>query len=352
MGAKKEPCRMSEITRVQLEPPYLILIGDVSDPTYAKTGFGIVHWRPGLVAGQLRFAGCEIDLGVPDMTIPEAVDAGVKSLVIGVAPIGGVVPDDWWVSIEEAARAGLDIICGLHFKLTDFPKVASAAEASGARLIDVRTPPQKLPVGTGIKRSGKRVLMVGTDCAIGKKYTALALDKAMRDAGINSTFRATGQTGIMLAGEGIPIDAVVADFISGAAEAISPDNDENHWDVIEGQGSLFHPGYSGVSLGLLHGSQPDAFVLCHDATRTHVSGWEHYALPSIRDGIDQHVLLGRRTNPDIRCIGISINTSKLPAVGRTVYLAELRAETGLPCVDPMIDGCGEIAGYIKQLYAE
>ena len=280
---------MTELTRVQLEPPYLILIGDVADPTYAKTGFGIVHWRPDLVAGQLRFAGCEIDLGVPDMTIPEAVKSGVKSLVIGVAPIGGVVPDDWWELIEDAARAGLDIVCGLHFKLADFPKVASAAEVSGARLIDVRTPPQKLPVGTGIKRTGKRVLMVGTDCAIGKKYTALALDRAMRDAGINSTFRATGQTGIMLAGEGIPIDAVVADFVSGAAELISPDNDRNHWDVIEGQGSLFHPGYSGVALGLLHGSQPDAFVICHDATRTVVSGWEHYTLPSIREAIDQHV---------------------------------------------------------------
>ena len=342
---------MTEITRVQLQAPYLILIGDVADPTYAKTGFGIVHWRPDLVAGQLRFADCEIDLGVPDMTIPEAVKSGVKSLVIGVAPIGGVVPDNWWASIEEAAGAGLDIVCGLHFKLSDFPNVVSAAEASGARLIDVRTPPNKLPVGTGIKRTGKRVLMVGTDCAIGKKYTALALDKAMRDIGINSTFRATGQTGIMLAGEGIPIDAVVADFIAGAAEAISPGNDENHWDVIEGQGSLFHPGYSGVSLGLLHGSQPDAFVLCHDATRTHVSGWEHYALPSITDAIDQHVLLGSRTNPNIHCAGISINTSKLTAADRKAFLAGIRTETGLPCVDPIIDGCGEIADYIKQLYA-
>lgn len=343
---------MTEIPRVQLNTPYLILIGDVNDPTYAKTGFGIVQWQPDLVAGQLRFVGCEVDLGVPDMTVSEAINAGVKSLVIGVAPIGGVVPDGWWASIEEAARAGLDIVCGLHFKLADFPKVVAAAETSGARLVDVRTPPQKLPVGTGIKRSGKRVLMVGTDCAIGKKYTALALDRAMRDAGINSTFRATGQTGIILAGEGIPIDAVVADFISGAAEAISPNNHENHWDVIEGQGSLFHPGYSGVSLGLLHGSQPDAFVLCHDATRTHVSGWESYTLPSIQDAIDQHVSLGSRTNPDIRCAGISVNTSKLPAADRLDYLAEMRAKTGLPCVDPMIDGCSEIADYIKQLYAE
>ena len=343
---------MTKLTTVHLNAPYLILIGDLEDATYAKTGFGIVHWRPDLVAGQLRFEGCEVDMGVPDLSVAEAKDAGVKSLLIGVAPVGGVVPDSWWASIEEAARAGMDIICGLHFKLADFPRLVAAAETSGARLIDVRNPPTNLPVGTGEKRSGKRVLMVGTDCAIGKKYSALALDKSMQEAGIYSTFRATGQTGIMLAGEGIPIDAVVADFISGAAEMISPDNDENHWDVIEGQGSLFHPGYSGVSLGLLHGSQPDAFVLCHDATRTVISGWEHYALPTIEDCIDQHVLLGSRTNPDIQCVGISVNTSALPADERLDYLTNLSEETGLPCIDPLIDGCGAIVDHIKQLYPE
>jgi len=343
---------MTELTTVQLEAPYLILIGDITDSTYAKTGLGIVHWRPDLVAGQLRFPGCEVDMGVPDLSVSEAVDVGVKSLVIGVAPVGGEVPDSWWASIEEAARAGLDIVCGLHFKLADFPTVAAAAEASGARLIDVRNPPAHLPVGNGIKRSGKRVLMVGTDCAIGKKYSALALDQSMREAGMNSTFRATGQTGIMLAGEGLPIDAVVADFISGAAELISPNNDDDHWDVIEGQGSLFHPGYSGVSLGLLHGSQPDAFVLCHDATRKTISGWDHYPLPTIKDCIEQHITMGSRTNPDIRCVGISVNTSTLPLEEREKYLADLSAETGLPCIDPLIEGCGAIVDYIKEQFED
>ena len=341
---------MTKLTTVQLKAPYLILIGDITDADYAKTGLGIVQWQPDLVAGQLRFAGCEVELGVPDMSVAEAVKAGVRSLIIGVAPIGGEVPHSWWASIEQAARAGLDIVCGLHIKLADFPAVVAAARASGARLIDVRSPPANLPVGTGKKRSGKRVLMVGTDCAIGKKYSALALDQAMREAGMNSTFRATGQTGIMLAGEGLPIDAVVADFISGAAEVISPDNDDDHWDVIEGQGSLFHPGYSGVSLGLLHGSQPDGFVLCHDAMRKVLSGWEHLDLPSIRDCIDQHVMMGQRTNPAIRCVGISVNTSKLPPQERADYLAGLSEETGLPCVDPLIDGCGAIVEYIKQTF--
>ena len=339
---------MTGLTTVQLNPPYLILIGEEDDSTYAKTGLGIVQWRPELVAGQLRFPGCTVDMGVPDLTVAEAAQIGVGSLVIGVAPIGGVIPDSWWQVIEDAACAGLDIVCGLHVKLADNPAIIAAAEESGARLIDVRVPPADLPVGTGIKRSGKRLLMVGSDCAIGKKYSALALDQAMREAGMKSTFRATGQTGIMIAGEGIPIDAVVADFISGAAELISPENDPDHWDVIEGQGSLFHPGYSGVSLGLLHGSQPDAFVVCHDATRTTVSGWDHYALPSISECIEMHVIMGRRTSPDIRCVGVSVNTSALPAEQRERYLADLAAETGLPCVDPLIDGCGAIVDYIAE----
>jgi len=340
---------LTELIRVQLKAPYLILIGQEDDATYAKTGLGIVQWRPERVAGQLRFPGCTVDLGVPDLSIQEAAEAGVGSLIIGVAPVGGTIPDSWWKIIEDAASAGLDVVSGLHLKLSDNPAIVAAASMSGANLTDIRVPPANLPVGTGIKRSGKRVLMVGTDCAIGKKYSALALNQAMQNAGMKSTFRATGQTGIMIAGEGIPIDAVVADFISGAAELISPENEPDHWDVIEGQGSLFHPGYSGVSLGLLHGSQPDAFVVCHDATRNTVSGWEHYSLPSISECIEQHILMGQRTNPDIRCVGISINTSALAGEERQEYLANLSAKTGLPCVDPLIDGCGTIVNHIKNL---
>lgn len=343
---------MTDLTTIQLREPYLILIGEEDDVTYAKTGLGIVQWQPEKVAGQLRFPGCNVDLGVPDMSVCEARKASVGSLVIGVAPVGGTIPDVWWQVIEDAACAGLDVVSGLHLKLTDNPAVVAAAAKSGARLIDIRVPPANLPVGTGIKRSGKRVLIVGTDCAIGKKYSALALNQAMQDAGMNSTFRATGQTGIMIAGEGIPIDAVVADFISGAAELLSPDNEPDHWDVIEGQGSLFHPGYSGVSLGLLHGSQPDAFVVCHDATRKTVSGWDHYPLPSISECIEQHMLLGQRTNPAIHCVGISVNTSALAGEEREKYLADLSAQTGLPCVDPLIDGSGAIVNYIKKHFQE
>ncbi|MEC8984851.1 MAG: DUF1611 domain-containing protein [Candidatus Neomarinimicrobiota bacterium] len=335
---------------MRLKAPYLIFFGEEEDLAYAKTGQGIVHWRPELVAGQLRFPGSQVDMGVPDMTVDEAVSQGVRSLIIGVAPIGGIIPDNWWDVIADAASKGLDIVNGLHLKLKDNPKVVEAASQSNSRLIDIRVPPKNLPVGTGMKRLGKRLLTVGTDCAVGKKYTALALDKSMREAGMNSTFRATGQTGIIIVGAGIPIDAIKADFISGAAEILSPDNTEDHWDVIEGQGTLFHPGYSGVSLGLLHGSQPDAFVVCHDATRKVMSGWEHYQIPSIGECIDMYNQLGQRTNPDISCVGISINTSGLHKDKRQKYLDNLEKETGFPCIDPLMDGCGIIVDNLNEIF--
>jgi len=219
-------------------------------------------------------------------------------------------------------------------------------------LIDIRVPPKNLPVGSGIKRSGMRILTVGTDCAIGKKYAALSLHAAFRSAGLKSTYRATGQTGIMIAGEGLPIDAVVADFISGAAEVLSPDNDPDHWDIIEGQGSLFHPAYSGVSLGLLHGSQPDGFVVCHDATRTEIAGWEHYSLPTIEECIVLHEQAARRTNSNAHCVGICVNTSGLSEEGRTPYLEELRDRHSVPAVDPLIDGCDELVTHIRATLTE
>ena len=338
---------MVEIVSIALEKPYLILIGDEVDVTNAKTGIGIAHWRPDDVAGQLRFSDDAVDLGIPDLNIDDAVKQGVASLVIGVAPIGGSVPDEWWEVMRQAAAAGLNVIGGLHTRLNDNPELREAATKSGARLIDVRVPPKNLPVGNGVKRSGMRILTIGTDCAVGKKYAALSLHAAFQSAGLKSTYRATGQTGIIIAGEGMPIDAVVADFVSGAAEVLSPDNDADHWDIIEGQGSLFHPAYSGVSLGLLHGSQPDGFVVCHDATRKEISGWEHYPLPTIEECIVLHEQAARRTNPNTRCVGICVNTSGLDTDRREPYLEELHQRHNVPAVDPLIDGCDELVTYIR-----
>lgn len=341
---------MSVLNKARIKAPYLILLGDIPDASYAKTGMGLAHWRRALVKGQLRFPGCPVDLGVPDLTIAEAAEMGVKSIVIGVAPAGGEMPSTWWQTLIEAAAKGLDVVSGLHSSLTESSELVATAKETGASLIDIRTPPANLPVGNHLKRTGKRILMVGTDCAVGKKYSALSLEKDMKAAGMAATFRATGQTGIMIAGEGIPIDAVVADFISGAASMISPDNHPDHWDVIEGQGSLFHPGFSGVSLGLLHGSQPDAIVLCHDASRT--VSMEGHSLPSLQDCIDLHLAQGRLVNPDLRCVGVCVNTSGLPSEQRETYKNGLAKALDLPVVDPLIDGCLPIIDRIQTEFAE
>lgn len=338
------------LTNIQLKAPYLIFLGDVDHFVFAKTGAGIVQWRPELVKGQFRFEGNDLSLGVPDMTIQEAAKAGVKSLVIGVAPIGGQIQDHWLQVFEEALTLGIDVVNGLHHRLENFPSLAAAAKTSDAQLINVRTPAPKLPVGTGKRRIGKRLLMVGTDCAVGKKYTALAMTQALQAQGIEATFRATGQTGIMIAGSGIPIDAVLADFVSGAAEALSPDNHANHWDVIEGQGSILHPGYAAVSLGLLHGSQPDAFIVCHEPTRVTMEGFPTAMMPSITQCIEYTLLNGKLTNPNIQCIGVSVNTSRLPETEQLPYLSRLSQELNLPCVDPILTGCDVLVTQLMSIY--
>ncbi|MEZ5758922.1 MAG: DUF1611 domain-containing protein [Emcibacteraceae bacterium] len=331
---------------IEIKAPYLIFLGEETRKTYAKTGSGIVDWRPELCKGQLNLIENGLDLGLPRLSVEEAAAAGIKSLVIGTASVGGGIPDQWLETFENALLAGLDIVGGVHKKLNDVPRLVEAAKKSGSKLIDVRVPPANIPVGKGRKRTGKRVLMVGTDCAVGKKYTALAMERDMREKGINADFRASGQTGIMIAGRGIPIDAVVCDFLAGAAELLSPDNDADHWDVIEGQGGIFHPGYSPVSMGLLIGSQPDAFVVCHEAGRTAIEEWDNFPLPTIEQVIERTISLGSLTNPNIKCVGVSINTSGLSESERQDYLNDLSSRLGLPCVDPLIMGTGAIIDHM------
>jgi len=341
-----------EITRISLEPPYLIYLGDVPDLHHAKTGAGVAYWRPENCIGQMRLPDCPVDLDLPEMTVQEAKDAGVKTIIVGVAPKGGQIPENWVPHLAELAGAGFDIAAGLHTKLSDTADLVTAANESGARLIDVRMPPPNLPVADGRPRTGKRILTVGTDCAVGKKYSALALHRELDRRGIKATFRATGQTGIMIAGEGLPIDSVVADFISGAAEVLSPDNDDDHWDVIEGQGSLLNPSYAGVSLGLLHGSQPDAIILCHDVQRVETEGvGGDYPIPELDEVIDDTLRMARRTNAKCFCAGVSVNTSSLSDFERDNYLSKLQSELGLPCVDPLAIGMSPIANFLLKYAA-
>lgn len=338
-----------QITKISLDAPYLIYLGDVPDTHHAKTGAGIAYWRPEHCAGQMRLPECPVDLGLPEMSVQDATDAGVNTVIIGVAPKGGQIPENWIPQLLELAGAGFDIAAGLHTKLSDLKDLVAAAKDSGARLVDVRVPPPGLPVGDGRLRSGKRVLTVGTDCAVGKKYSALALHRELVRREIKATFRATGQTGIMIAGEGLPIDSVVADFISGAAEVLSPDNDADHWDVIEGQGSLLNPSYAGVSLGLLHGSQPDAIVLCHDAERVSIDGTGgDYPIPELDEVIDDTLRLARRMRKQCFCAGVSVNTSSMNDFDRDNYLSGLQNKLGLPCVDAVATGMSPIANFLLK----
>ena len=323
---------------LSLPQPYLLFLGDITEAGYAKTAFGLADWAAERCVGEMAIPGCTVSAGLPLLSPADARAAGARALVIGVANQGGIIADSWIAPLVEAMEAGLDIVSGLHVRLTSVPALAEAARRTGRRLIDVRTPPPDIPVGNGRKRSGKRLLTVGTDCALGKKYTALALHRALLARGLDADFRATGQTGIMIAGGGMPMDAVVSDFEAGAAEMLSPDAPADHWDVIEGQGSLFNPAYAAVSLGLLHGSQPDIFVVCHDPTRTVILGMESFALPSVEEVIDMTVRLGSRTNPAIRCGGVSLNTSRYDAEAAEALMAAERARLGLPVADPIRGG--------------
>ena len=324
-------------TVIDLPRPYLLFLGDVTEPGYAKTAFGLRDWAPEHCVGEYGLAGA-LTIGLAQLRPREAKIAGARSLVIGVANPGGVIPEAWLPALVEALDAGLDIVGGMHSRLNDIPRLSERARASGRHLIDVRSPPAGIPIATGRKRPGRRLLTVGTDCALGKKYTALALTRALTARGIKADFRATGQTGIMIAGRGMPIDAVVSDFVAGAAEMLSPDNEPDHWDVIEGQGSLFHPAYAGVSLGLLHGSQPDVIVLCHDPTRATMLGYPGYPLPGLLEAIDLTLRLGARVNPAIRCAGVSMNTSRMDEAEALRTIEDAAASLRLPVADPIRAG--------------
>jgi uncharacterized NAD-dependent epimerase/dehydratase family protein len=327
---------------VALRTPYLMFIGDAPDQLAAKTADGVAFWRPEACLGQLRLPGCKADLRLPDMTIEAAAKAGVKTVIVGTTNRGGVLGEGWEPLLVQALELGMDMASGLHHRLSDIPALRDTAARCGRQIADVRHPTREFPIGTGAKRAGKRLLTVGTDCSIGKMFTALAIDKEMRARGLKSDFRATGQTGILIAGDGVSIDAVVSDFVSGAVEWLCPANDPDHWDVIEGQGSLFHASYAGVTLGLIHGAQPDALVLCHEPTRTHMRGLPHYSLPDLRDCIDANLAAARLTNKAVRCVGLSINTGGLEAGAARDYLRQTGDGLGLPCVDPVRTGVGAL----------
>jgi uncharacterized NAD-dependent epimerase/dehydratase family protein len=341
----------SHMTLHTLKKPYLLLIGDAENPVNAKTAFGLRDWAREACVGQLRFHSRAVDLGLPDMSVQQAVEAGAKTLIIGIAAPGGALPQGWHGVLVEALRAGLDLAAGLHQRLGDISELKGWAVELNRQIHDVRHSSGKFPVGTGVRRPGRRLLTVGTDCALGKKYTALAITKELKTRGRKADFRATGQTGILISGSGIAIDAVIADFIAGTAEALSPTNAPDHWDIIEGQGSLFHPAYAGVTLGLLHGSQPDALVLCHHPTRKTLNEFPHMPVLSPAEAIPAYLSAARLTNPEARFIGVALNTSSLNEEDAARAIERTSCAVGLPCVDPIRTGVAPIVDALEKLDA-
>jgi uncharacterized NAD-dependent epimerase/dehydratase family protein len=326
---------------IRLKSPYLIFLGDAALVGMDKMGAGLRQWRPEMCLAQYRLPGCIADLGIPEMTPAQAHAAGAATMVIGVVNVGGVIPANWVSCIVAAIEAGLDVAAGMHGRLADISEIAEAAARCGRKIHDVRAPTRAFMPGTGARRTGKRLLTIGTDCAVGKKYTALAIEREMRARGIPADFRATGQTGLLISGGGVVVDAVIADFVSGAAEWLSPDAAPDHWDIVEGQGSLAHPAYAAVTLGLLHGSQPDALVICHEPARERLLGLD-YPVPAIGELAQLALMTGRLTNPNVKIVAVSINSSNLPAEEVGAVVARIEAETGLPCCDPLLHGAGKI----------
>lgn len=336
-----------------IEGPYLLFLGEAGSAAQdvgAKTAEGVHYWRPERCVGQNRFPGHTLDLGLPDMTPAEAAEAGAKTLIIGVANRGGRLNPGWTPTLIEALEAGLDLASGLHQKLSDNQQIAETAARLGRQLHDVRHwSGAPLPVGDGVRRPGRRVLIIGTDCAVGKNYTALALEGELKRRGVKASFRATGQTGVLISGEGIAIDAVPADFVSGAVEMLCPENEPDHWDVIEGQASVLHPSFAAVTTGLVHGAQPDAMIIAHEAGREEMRGLSGRPVPGLVETIQAHLSVARVTNAGCKAVGVSLNTRKLDEEAARAALRAAGAETGLPATDPIRFGAGPLADAIQAL---
>lgn len=322
--------------------PYLLYLGHSADPLAIKTSRGVAMFRGEDCVGEFRHDDCPLTLDLPRMGMAEGVAAGAKTLILGIAGAGGKLGADLVADAAAALEAGLNVASGLHQRLRDEPRLVALAQERGLQLFDVRDPPPGLAVGKGAPRPGKRLLTVGTDCSVGKMVTTLALAREFQKRDMPADFRATGQTGVLIAGEGVAVDAVIADFISGAIEQLAPARTDDGWDLIEGQGSLFHPSFAGVSLGLLHGAQPSALVLCDEPGRPHMRGIPGRALPGLAECLEANLAAARLTSPDVQAVGICLNTSGMDADAARRLCNATADALGLPCTDPVAFGVDPI----------
>ncbi|MDP9266396.1 MAG: DUF1611 domain-containing protein [Chloroflexota bacterium] len=337
-------------------PRVAILAEGLFAPATAKTAIGAIRYASYPVVAVVdssrsgRDAASCVGVGEGIPVVPNvagALAAGAEVLLIGTASAGGRIPDGYRVPLAEALGAGLAVWSGLHDRILSDPQLALAARRGGARVRELREPPTNLEVGgRRHRRTASRVaLTVGSDAAVGKMTASLELHAALERAGARSAFAATGQTGIAISGSGICVDAVVADFIAGAAERLVCDASETaDWVVVEGQGSLTHPGFSGVTLGLLHGSAPDVLILCHDAARRVVKGHAAIPLRPLTDliRIYEDAALWSRPAGSARVpvVAVALNTSALAAADARAAVAAAAEDTGLPAADPVRDDGG------------
>jgi uncharacterized NAD-dependent epimerase/dehydratase family protein len=320
---------------------YLVLAeGKSGDPHYGKTMRGIVHYSPHPVVAILDSTRAgESYREIPIVrTVEEALPLEPTTAVVGVATQGGRFPPAWRELLKNSIRAGLDLESGLHEFISDDPELSELAEEHGVELRDLRKPPPGLSVPTGenLQVPARIVLTVGSDCAIGKKTVAVELDLASRQRGLKSVFVPTGQTGIAIAGWGIAVDAVVSDFLAGAAERLVVEGAARGGELlwVEGQGALVHPAYSGVTMGLMHGAAPHAYVLVHKARSTHVEGYPDHPLPPLPDLIDLHERASLPLRP-AGVVAIALHTGGLAEDEARAEIAEAAEATGLPADDPV-----------------
>ena len=333
---------------------YLVLAeGYSADPHYGKTARGVMRYGTDPVVAVVDSERPSESLdGVPVVaSVEEALAYGPTTALVGVAPAGGRLPEKWRNILESVLAAGLDLESGMHQFLGDDPELAALARRHGAEIRDLRRAPSDLSVPTGenLEHDATVVLTVGSDCAIGKMSVALELDRGARERGARSVFVPTGQTGIAIAGWGIAVDAVVADFIAGAAERLVVEGAERGdllW--VEGQGSLIHPDYSGVTLGLYHGSAPHLLVLCHQVGDEHIQDLPAHPIPLLSDLVELHERIALPARP-AKVVAVALNTRRLDEKGAQAAIGAVEEETGLPTDDPVRFGPGRLVDAILPL---
>ena len=334
---------------------------------YAKTAVGVIRYGKDPVVAVIdstkvgqdvaQALGGPVGAGIPVIKdINEALNYQPNVLLIGIAPKGGTLPEAWRWQLLKAIDAGLDIVSGLHFFISDDEELRAAAARRGVKIWDVRRPPEKQRVAdfTPHRQGSHTILMVGSDCATGKMSTALELNQEAEKRGLNSAFVATGQTGILIAGDGLPVDRLICDFTAGLVEEmVLRYTNEHDWVFVEGQGALNHPGYSPVTLGLVHGSMPDAMIFCHKAGQTAIEGYENCLFPTLNRliEINEEAVSWLRPDRSSKVIGFSIITNHLSEQAAIEAIQQVENETGLPATDPFRFGASKLMDALSRHFA-